>query len=285
MKKRIADVEFPRAAALCLIERDSRKAALRCIAAASKDFFFFQLNAAAARGCIPIANVEHPLDETIPFDKREVAVYLDFISFWTRAAYFLIKRYGRGGVRDAAAYIDGMGGLYGWAAGIYRKCLSTTNRPPFVLNPRFIFIHLTDPHLLCIPSIHVMMVIRAYTHFRALVRRRREEGILERETATMRNGAVAITESVLYVKQHSVNCVSASMYVMTRYDPELFPPEEAERFAGDLFRSRGNPGRREAEAIRGHILTLYRRFLEEGREAADWRKPLLDFLARQPRFG
>jgi hypothetical protein len=75
------------------------------------------------------------------------------------------------------------------------------------------------------------------------------------------------------------------MYAMTRYDPELFPAEEAARFAGDLFRSRARPGPQEAAAIRAHILALYRRLLEDGREVADWRKPLLDFLARQPRFG
>lgn len=284
MQERIADVGFPRAAAACLLAPPSRKAALRCIAAASKDFFFFQLGAAASKGSIPIVNVEHPLDQTIPFRPRMVVVYLDFIPFWTRTAYFLIKRYGRSGVRNAASYIDGMARLYGYAASVYRRHLSTTKRPSFLLNPHFAFIHLTDPHLLCIPSLHVMVVIRAYTHFRALIRERGQEAVLADKIALMRNTAIEITEAVLYVKQHSVNCVSASMYTMTRFEPELFPVEEAERFAQDLFRSCRSPGKEEAEAIRQYILNLYRNLLEEGRSSQDWRKPVFNFLTRQPRF-
>jgi hypothetical protein len=258
---------------------------MRCVSAAAKDFFFFQLRMAASKGSVPIAKVDHALDERIPFEPSKVSIYLDFVAFWTRAAAFLVERYGRDGQGDAVSFIDGMSKLYPTAASIYRKNLSTTRRPPYVIHPSFLFIWLTDPHLLCIPSLHVMIVIRTYTHFREIVRKRGEEAILADKIKELRDGAIAISEAVLYVKQHSVNCISATMYTMTRFEPDLFPPEEAERFAMDLFKTSSHPSPSDVAAIRKHIITLYRRFLEEGRAAEDWRTPILDFLAQQPRFG
>jgi hypothetical protein len=285
MKERFQDRSFPAAALICLTPPTTRAAAGRCASAAARDFFFFQLRMAASKGCVPIAKVDHPLDGTIPFEPRKVEVYLDFVAFWTRAAAFLIKRYGRNGESDAASFIDGMGRLYPQAASIYRKNLSTTHRPPYVIHPSFLFIWMTDPHLLCIPSLHVMIVIRAYTHFRAIVRHRGEEEALAGRIEELWKGAIEITEAVLYVKQHSVNCISATMYTMTRFDPELFPPEEAELFASSLFRSCRKPTKADAEAIRAHIISLYRRFMDEGRKDEDWRAPVLRFLSQQPRFG
>ena len=285
MKGHIKKRSFSAAAAVCLAPPTTRRASFRCAAAAAKDFFFFQLRMAASKGRVPIARVDHSLDKLIAFQPRKVSTYLDFVAFWARAAAFLIERYGREGQAEAVSFIDGMGRLYSSAASIYRKNLSTTKRPSYLLHPSFLFIALTDPHLLCVPSLHVMIVIRAYTHFREIVRRRGDEEALAEDIAMLREGAVAITEAVLYVKQHSVNCISASMYTMTRFDPALFPPEEAERFAADLFRSCRDPSRENAASIRAHIVALYRRFLEEGRKAEDWRAPILKFLSRQPRFG
>jgi hypothetical protein len=285
MKEHIEKRSFPAAAVICLAPPTTRRASLRCAAAAAKDFFFFQLRMAASKGRVPIAQVDHPLDKSIAFQPRKVSTYLDFVAFWARAAAFLLERYGRRGEADTVSFIDGMGRLYSSAASIYKHNLSTTKRPSYLLHPSFLFIALTDPHLLCVPSLHVMIVIRAYTHFREIIHKRGEEEALAEDIAMLREGAVAITEAVLYVKQHSVNCISASLYTMTRFDPALFPPDEAERFASDLFRSCRNPSEENAAGIRAHIISLYRRFLEEGRKADDWRTPILKFLARQPRFG
>ena len=142
-------------------------------------------------------------------------------------------------------------------------------------------IHGLDPHLMCIPSLHVMVVIRTYTAFREIL------GALEKEASAPRTeelyrGAIAITEAVLFIKQHSVNCIPAAMYSMTRFDPGLFPPDEAERFTAELFLTEAAPGKEDAEAIRQHILVLYRRFLAEGEKAANWTTPLIDFLKALP---
>jgi hypothetical protein len=121
-----------------------------------------------------------------------------------------------------------------------------------------------------------MVVNRTYTLFREIAKSLGEEECLAAQAEELRRGALAITEAVLYVKQHSVNCIPAAMYAMTMYDPRLFPPDEAERFTEGIFCEVKVPDKAAAGAIRGHILSLYHRFLSDG--DSDWTKPLLDFL-------
>ena len=98
--------------------------------------------------------------------------------------------------------------------------------------------------------------------------------------------ALAITAAVLFVKQHSVNCISAAMYAMSRFDPPLFPPEEARRFASDIFGEHGTDVK-EVDKITGYIISLYDSFIEKSKESKNtersWEEPLLDFLKKQPR--
>jgi hypothetical protein len=121
-----------------------------------------------------------------------------------------------------------------------------------------------------------MVVIRAYTLFREILRSLGEAESSQIEE--IRKGSLAISEAVLYVKQHSVNCISAAMYAMTCFDKTLFPPEEAERFTSELFQE-GLP-EKDGEEIRAHIISLYRRFLAE--QGSDWTGPLLAFLKNLP---
>jgi hypothetical protein len=76
------------------------------------------------------------------------------------------------------------------------------------------------------------------------------------------------------------------MYAMSRFDPALFPPSEAEAFVARLFAERrplpGIPAA-DGELIRGHILALYRRFMDESPASGDpWEAPLLRFLQELP---
>ncbi len=193
-------------------------------------------------------------------------------------AGFLLKRYGKKGIPPAQDLIITTGELYSFAAQVYAKHISTTNRPKYYKNLRFIVIHLADPHLMCIPSLHVMIAIRAYTKFREIIRNLGEEEILSKELNDMYVGALRITEAVLYVKQHSVNCVSAAMYAMSHFDPALFPAEEAKRFAAQLFINAADIPQDDAHLIREHIFSLYDRFMQEGKESAHWEEPLIHFL-------
>jgi hypothetical protein len=129
-----------------------------------------------------------------------------------------------------------------------------------------------------------MVVIRTYTLFRDIMGRFGAAGTGRGRIEEVRRGALDITEAVLYVKQHSVNCIAAAMYAMTSFDSRLFPPKEAEAFALELFRNSARPGKEDGKLIREHIITLYRRFLAEGKNAPSWETPLIDFLFSHPKL-
>jgi hypothetical protein len=258
-----------------------RRTAIRTIGAIVYNFFFLQYKAALLPGRIPVSGVDHPLDAKIPFTPGKVAVYLDFVAFWIRVLGFLLRRFRRQALEPVRHFIESMGRLYAWAAQVYTKNLSTTVRPRYLARPRFVVIHALDPHLMCIPSLHVMVVIRTYTLFRQILLSLGEAENQTAEIEEIRRGALAISEAVLFVKQHSVNCISAAMYAMTRFDRDLFPPEEAALFVSDLFRV--TLEKEDGEAIRAHILSLYLDFIEEGEKAGtDWTAPLLEFLKTLP---
>ena len=52
-------------------------------------------------------------------------------------------------------FVYEIGLLYEYAGRVYSKCQSTTNRPGVIADFNFIVIHLFDPHLHCVPSLHV----------------------------------------------------------------------------------------------------------------------------------
>jgi hypothetical protein len=257
-----------------------RRKGIGCIGSIFYNFFFRQYRAAFLPGRVPLSRVDHPLDKKIPFSPQWVGVYLDFVAFWVRIIGFLLERYRRRGVGPAADFIDSMGRLYGFAAEVYARNLSTTRRPRYLARPRFLLIHAADPHLMCIPSLHVMVVIRAYTKFRDIIRSFGDEEALAPQIEEIYRGALGITEAILYVKQHSVNCIPAAMYAMTRFEGELFSPGDAEDFVSRLF-VQGLPPPGEGEAIRGYIGEMYGRFLKEG-EGKAWEEPLLAFLRSLP---
>jgi hypothetical protein len=136
-----------------------------------------------------------------------------------------------------------------------------------------------------------MIVIRGYTALRQILSSMNDLENRAAELELVKRQALNITQAILYVKQHSVNCVSAAMYAMSCFDPSLFPRKEAELFVEGLF----SPGdglpegdavaARDIPEIRGHIAALYRRFVEEGKKAGHWTEPLLAFLSSLPRTG
>ena len=274
---------------------------IRCIWIILTRFFLFQYRSALFPR-LPVSRVEHPLDELIPFNPCFIRIYLDFIAFWIRIIGFLSIGHGKRGRTLAADFIVSITKIYTFAFQVYRKNLSTTDRPAQCLgwykkNIRFLLVHLVDPHLMCIPSLHVMLVVHSYTAFRHYLRCLGEEKILKNLAEKVFKGALNITEAVLYVKQHSVNCIAAALYAMNRFDPALFTNDDAETFIQGLFRT----GEAEdisceylpfyaeprftniklvlpndAAGLRKHIVDLYRIFCEK--ENADWTVPLLEFL-------
>lgn len=245
-----------------------------------KNFFYLQYKAVLFPRKYPLSAVDHALDDEIPFKPDKVSIYMDFSSFWIRVQGFLLQTFGEKAIPAVQDFILSIGALYDKAAEIYTDNMSTTKRPSYYGKFKFILIHLFDPHLMCIPSLHVMVVIRVYTKLRQIVRELSgpDAALLEGEIEKVRAHALAITESILYVKQHSVNCIAAAMYTMTRFESALFPPEEAAAFTEALFHCPDDLDNEIIIKIKKHIRELYRQFLHEGETAADWRAPLFDFL-------
>jgi hypothetical protein len=123
-----------------------------------------------------------------------------------------------------------------------------------------------------------MAVILTYTRIRRVLSGFGKEREYAAEIENARIRALDITESILYVKQHSINCIAAGLYAMTRYDAELFPAGEAHDFVDGLFRN-GPVSPPARTAIKKHILDLYHSFLDAGARSERWEQPLLDFLA------
>jgi hypothetical protein len=275
---------------------------LRCIATIFYNFFFRQYRAAFLPGRVPVSKVDHPLDMKIPFAPSWVTIYLDFTAFWTRIITFLLRQYGRRALESVKEFISSMGDLYAFAAETYKKNFSTTKRPFYIARPRFFLIHLVDPHLMCIPSLHVMIVIRTYTKFTQIMKALGEYENFVSQIEELKRGAHAISRAILFVKQHSINCISAALYAMTCFSPELFPPEEAEAFAVQVFTQETRPSslrqakglancavrpaaapkmkipREDAQVILEHVIRLYRQFLSEKENSKTWEEPLLNFM-------
>ena len=258
-----------------------RPAALRSTLSIFKNFFLLQYKAVLLPGRYPISRADHFLDEKIPFSPDRVDTYLDFLHFFIRVQGFLMRVLGRKSALPVENFIKSLGRAYQTAAGVYSRNFSTTARPDYRARFRFLVIHAFDPHLMCIPSLHVMVVIMIYTMFRKTIRDLGREQEFAGQTEAVRLHALAITEAVLYVKQHSVNCIPAAMYAMTCFG-DFFPPGEAEAFAKDIFRDATDIPEEDIKAIREHIIGLYRTFLDQSLKSSSWEKPLLDFLKTLP---
>jgi hypothetical protein len=138
-----------------------------------------------------------------------------------------------------------------------------------------------DPHLNCVPSLHILIVTLNWMLATDLIGRLPAlrgfdaEGYLE----ALRGEALAITESVLFVKQHSVNCIGASLFYLRRAAPSL-GDREIRSFVRDLFRSASGLSAETAEALRGRMIALYEEldlaYLAAPRSG--WRGPVLSFI-------
>jgi hypothetical protein len=242
-----------------------------------KNFFRLQSQARRHPGRVPVANVDHPLDKAIPFCPEWVMTYHDFSAFWVRTAAYLSRKAAPGAAGD---FITTMGALYAAAAEVYSRHMSTTNRPRYFGNIGCTVIQLFDPHLLCVPSLHVMVCIHTWIKARSFLEPR-DTAYIEK----LFRHAVFITESILYLKQHSVNCIPAAMYAIRCFEPNLFTGDAAAAFVSALFRDERNakilPADR--EAIRAFIAATYTGYMHEYEKLLsagnrDWTVPLITFL-------
>jgi hypothetical protein len=244
-------------------------------------FFYPQFESRLFPKKRPAVNVDHPLDQDIPFRPDLVAEYLTFFFLWINTGAFLVRNYGRQGRKAYSRYIDEVISLYRECGSVYLRKQSTTRRPPEAVNSLFSIIHSLDPHLHCVPSLHIIIAVGNWILGRRYLRElsRGVPGLREKRAMEyIRQEAVRISESVLFVKQHSVNCVGATLFYLRARFPE-FDESEIHLFMGEYFSYEGSDLPKKEE-IKDYVYSLYARLWREYEKAGDenWRKVIFSFL-------
>lgn len=246
-----------------------------------KDFFLLQFLEKWHILKIPVVHVDHPLDKKVPFTPERVGIYFDFINIWIRPLSMLLSRFGtKKGIVLCREWLERLKTTYKEAAKFYRFSLSTTERPKYFKSPSFLKIHLLDPHYCCVPSLHIAIVVLCFSFYRDLFSR---EGFGEEEkerwNKELYENAVAIGETVLYVKQHSVNCIPAALYMMTKIHSDIISTDTCIDFINALFREQTDIPNEDKMAINSHIQYMYERFYLEGLHYEDWREPVQRWIS------
>lgn len=246
-----------------------------------RDFFFLQFSVKFGWKKIEVINVDHYLDKAIPFRPDKSDIYLDFIHFWIRPFTFIIRRFGvKRAIPYCADFLSCLSDAYREASRVYRFKMTTTDRPPPGKNKNLKIIHLLDPHFLCVPSLHIAVVILTWTFFDNVFQKEgMDSGERQIYSGELREGALEIAETVLYLKQHSVNCVPAALYMMLFLQPEIFTIQKGVDFINDLFIKSDDIKPDDKEAVLSHINYMFERLLLEGCNEDDWAVPVQKWIA------
>lgn len=257
----------------------------RTFAVILKEFFFIQFFEKFHIIKIPVVHVDHPLDEKIPFTPAKIGVYLDFINYWVRPFSMLISRVG---IFRAACtmkkWMRNFRKLYNLSGQIYHFRLTTTNRPLYKETKEFRKIHRLDPHFLCVPSLHIATVILVYGFYRQLFKDLNfTQDEHNRWLTEMYNECIEISDSVLYVKQHSVNCIPAALYMVASNFSEYISADDSRKFLDDMFKMfplEENFAESDSQEVKTHMKTAFENYLVEGSKCTkeEWYKPIHTFL-------
>lgn len=220
-----------------------------------------------------IINVDTDIDDKIPFVPQRVFDYLGFVGYFVRPIDMLKKRLG---IRNAAPYLclylKFLTSVYKNASLIYRFTMTTTTRPKYLKNHKFRTIHFFDPHLLCVPSIHVAISAGVLAWFRQFFKL----GLFSQEETSafieeLKVQAVAIVESVLFVKQHSVNCIPLALYMLSStMNKSFFSAQDAIDFIDSLFVTATEIDAATKKEIIDYFYYMYDRALLESKYSSDW---------------
>jgi hypothetical protein len=273
----LAEFSILRPYLLVTTHRKSLVALLAYLATVIKDFFFLQFAVKWGWKKITVVSVDHPLDASVPFVPEKAPVYLDVFNFWTRAfSMTLVKLGTKRGIPYCTEFLMSIAHLYKEAARVYRFRMSTTVRPPSD-EPLIKTIRRLDPHYLCVPSLHIAIAVLTFAFYRELLKKEAASFSAAdrvRYANELYSGAVVISETVLYVKQHSVNCIPAALYLMCRIMPEIWTLTDAVEFIDRLFAGASALVADAGDVIRAHIHLLFERLVLEGFYSDDWTDPV-----------
>ena len=220
----------------------------------------------------------------MPFLPSCVRSYLGYMAIWLKTLQYLYNAFGKQALADIEQMMRDICLIYYAAGRVYRRRQSTTHRPTPPLNPYFILIRLFDPHLHCIPSLHVMTLCYNYCKTRQIVMKLKD-GQTGKETYTEAVAqtytlALRITEAVLLVKQHSLLDVGPSLFLLSSLFPD-YDRREVKLFIGGLFENSRVIGPEAVARIRAAILQTYEEMLGRKRRHPDKKATdiLVEFLA------
>lgn len=203
-----------------------------------------------------VRNIEHQLDARIPIRYEMIETYLGFVQMWISALSYVRRREGRGFNGAIHDFLTGLERCHVEAAGVYGQCLSTTRRPERAPNPRLALVYAFDPHLFCVPSLHVLVVCYTYRKLADILA---EHGLYDRyaaELAALRDRAATITESILYVRQHSINCIPTALSMLSVILPS-YDETEARNFLATLFVSDPAIAAEDRAEIGSYMVSLF----------------------------
>jgi hypothetical protein len=247
-----------------------RKRGIEVFKAAVREFFIPQFQSRLLPGIRPIAVVSHALDDSLPFVPSLFRSYLGYFTVWLKTLSCLYRRYGKLALRDIERMMRDVVLLYDASGRVYRRCQSTTtSRRAAPSNPYFLLILLFDPHLHCIPSLHVLTVCYNYHQTRKIVMKLDPNGAAGSQVAaeTYRM-ALRITEATLLVKQHSLIDIGPSLFLLSRLFPD-YGEREIRRFVSQLFADSPVLDPDAAARVRRAVLQSYGQLLSLQRGRAD----------------
>jgi hypothetical protein len=254
-----------------------RQRGVRILRGAIREFFLPQFQSRLFPRTRPVAVIAHPADDCLPFVPGLFRRYLAYFSLWLRTLSSLYRMYGEIVLGDIEEMMLDISRLYEVSGQVYRRCQSTTtSRRSAPGNPYFLLIAVFDPHLHCIPSLHILTICYNYHRTRQITARVDPGGASGRRlTAGTYAAALRITEAILLVKQHSLLDVGPSLFLLSRVFPD-FDAAEIRSFVSDLFTDTSVVDQSTASRIRAVIMSSFRELQALQRRLRD--SPATDVL-------
>ena len=251
------------------------KSTLRFVATAAKYFFWLQFKRKHGFLKTKIIPVDSPLDDYVPFKPEKIDIYLDFINFWIRPIALLVEQRRDHAAKRISDFLMLINRCYKEASDFYKFRMSTAKRPAGIANRKFIWLKMLDPHYLCVPSLHVSVVVLAITYFKHAFK---EEQFSEEEqkfyNTEIYTEAIEIAEAVLYTKQNSVNCIAAALYMMNCMLEGEFNIQDAVDFINKMFANAADITDEHKKIVNEQLNMLFEKLLLEGTSEYDWVTPL-----------
>ena len=275
---RIKNLWVTAAVITILKEKETRKTGFKFLFTLVTKFFIPQHQRRLRMKKRNIVNVDHELDKLIPFSSNYMQVYMGFSKLWIKSIYFLYKEFGKEALPYIDKFIKSIEQLYINGFDVSDSCQSTTTRPGSGRNIKLRLLHWVDPHLHCVPSLHVMVVSFNHLRIGSIINELSDNpGEYKKELDYLWKQAVLITNSILYMKQHSINCIPAGLFALSAECPE-FNDTYAVKLIEEL-KNMNKDSIERFEEISSYIFNLYTDF-QKLPESLSSREILINFLLK-----